>query len=177
MRATCIEAKTVTIVSLTSHKDDSHIFFMCGLYELQVHVLAIHVLAPSPTYLSLGLDTDHLTTLTDYLLHWLVQHVRPTIDSTQPKRERGRRGKRGVGGGREGGEREKRGKKRRKKRGREREKGWLEEKGERRGGGGRRKERRKGGERRGKGREGERRQERDKRKRGRREKGEGGGGC
>ena len=47
------------------------------------------------TYFSLGLDTDHLTTLTDNLLHWLVQHVRTTIDGTQPGGERSE----GGGGG------------------------------------------------------------------------------
>ena len=77
---------------------------MHGLYELQMHVLAIPVQAPPPTYLSLGLDTDHLTTLTNNLLHWLVQHVRTTIDSTQPKRERERERER-----REGAEEEEKG--------------------------------------------------------------------
>ena len=76
---------------------------MHGLYELQMHVLAIPVQAPPPTYLSLGLDTNHLTTLTNNLLHWLVQHVRTTIDSTQPKRGKEREREEGRGRrGREG---------------------------------------------------------------------------
>jgi len=49
------------------------------------------------TYFSLGLDTDHLPTLIDNLLHWLVQHVCPTIDGTQPVEEE-RGGGKHVGG-------------------------------------------------------------------------------